>query len=64
MKSFAIKLAPVESFAFARIEGGRFALNVRRQSPRTLIGAVGRRLSPTVRPRALTRPRPHHCACG
>jgi len=64
MKSFAIKLAPGESSAFARIEGGRFALNVRGQSPRTLIGGVGSRLSPTVRPRALTRPRPHHYACG
>jgi hypothetical protein len=43
MKSFAIKLAPGESCAFARIEGGRFALNVRGQSPRTRIGGVGRR---------------------
>jgi len=64
MKSFAIKLGPGESCAFARIESGRFALNVRGQSPRTLIGGVGRRLSPTVRPRALMRPRPHHYACG
>jgi hypothetical protein len=53
---------PSESCAFARELST--ALNVCGPSPHTLVGVCAGRLFPSVRARALTRPRPHQSACG
>ena len=58
-------IAPGRKLRFRpAVESPAARVNVRGRSPRTPIRVLARRLFPTVRPRALTRPRPHQVASG